>query len=216
MPRAAPRRPTAARPRTVPRKRPRQERSRATTDALLTATARLLVKVGFDRASTNRIAAEAGVSVGTLYQYFPSKEALVAAVIERHMDEMLAVLEGSMERLAGASMETVVRELVGVMVRAHAVDPMLHRVLVEQIPRVGRMDRVHDVERRFLAVAKLWLEAHAHEVRPKDLELAAFIAMTAVEAITHAAVIHHPERTASRAEELIEETTELVVRYLRR
>jgi len=68
------------RPRTNPRKIASQERSRATVDALVEATARILIKEGYDRASTNKIAAVAGVSIGSLYQYFPSKEALVAAV----------------------------------------------------------------------------------------------------------------------------------------
>ena len=74
--------------RTNPRKSASQERSRATVDALLEATARVLLKEGYDRASINRIAEVAGVSIGSLYQYFPSKEALVAAVIDRHTREI--------------------------------------------------------------------------------------------------------------------------------
>ena len=69
---------------TNPRKSASQERSRSTVDALLEATTRILIKEGYDRASTNRIAEVAGVSIGSLYQYFPSKEALVAAVVDRH------------------------------------------------------------------------------------------------------------------------------------
>ena len=56
------------------------------------ATARILIKEGYDQASTNKIAAVAGVSIGSLYQYFPSKEALVAAVIERHTQELSQVV----------------------------------------------------------------------------------------------------------------------------
>src|SRR5581483_874384 len=78
----------AKRTRTAPRKKPKQERSQATVDAILVATARVLCETGYDRASTNRIALAAGVSVGSLYQYFPSKEALVAALVERHVDQM--------------------------------------------------------------------------------------------------------------------------------
>ena len=70
-----------------PRKSASQQRSRLTVDALLEATARVLMKEGYDRTSTNKIAAVAGVSIGSLYQYFPSKEALVAAVIDRHAAE---------------------------------------------------------------------------------------------------------------------------------
>ena len=63
--------------RTVPRKLPRQDRSRATVDAILEAAARVLVKEGFERTTTNRVAEAAGVSVGSLYQYFPNKEAIL-------------------------------------------------------------------------------------------------------------------------------------------
>src|ERR1700733_5846515 len=84
--------PMAKRTRTAPRKKPRQGRSQATVDAILVATARVLCATGYDRASTNRIALAAGVSVGSLYQYFPSKEALVAALVERHIDEMTSLV----------------------------------------------------------------------------------------------------------------------------
>lgn len=84
---------------TGPRKQASQARSRATVDALVEATARILVRESFDRASTNRIAAEAGVSIGSLYQYFPSKEALVAAVIDRHQQELMRVVTGSLEEV---------------------------------------------------------------------------------------------------------------------
>ena len=84
----------ARRPLTKPRKAASQERSRATVDALVEATARILVKEGFDKASTNRIAEVAGVSVGSLYQYFPGKEALVAAVAERHQQQIMQTVQG--------------------------------------------------------------------------------------------------------------------------
>ena len=67
--------PMRAIPTTSPRRRPRQARAQATVDAIVKATARVLVDEGYDRASTNRVALAAGVSIGSLYQYFPSKEA---------------------------------------------------------------------------------------------------------------------------------------------
>jgi AcrR family transcriptional regulator len=69
---------------TNPRKSASQKRPRVTVGTLLEATARVLVRQGYDRASTNRIATTAGMSIGSLYQYFPNKEALVAALIARH------------------------------------------------------------------------------------------------------------------------------------
>src|SRR5215469_8872305 len=93
------------RPLTKPRKQASQERSRATVDALIEATARILVGEGFDKASTNRIAERAGVSVGSLYQYFPSKEALVAAVMERHNQQLTQVVRRALAEVAALPME---------------------------------------------------------------------------------------------------------------
>ncbi len=199
---------------TIPRKAPRQSRAQATVEAILTATARVLVRDGFDRASTNRIAEEAGVAIGSLYQYFPSKEALVAALVERHMEEMTGLFVDAMGRLANEPLRQAASEVVTTLVEAHAVDPKLHRVLVEQVPRVGRLDRVNEVEDRTAAMVRAWLEAHRDEIRPVDLDAATYVVVTAVEALTHRLVLFRPERVD--AKRLIEETTELVVRYLQR
>src|SRR5689334_22363891 len=102
----------AKKTKTIPRKRPVQERSQAMVKAILDGTARVLVNTGYDRASTNRVALAAGVSVGSLYQYFPSKEALVAALVERHTEEMMTVTRQKLAELASAPIEVAVREMV--------------------------------------------------------------------------------------------------------
>ena len=129
----------ARKPLTKPRKHASQERSRATVDALVGATARILVKEGFDKASTNRIAEVAGGSVGSLYQYFPGKEALVVAVIDRHNQDIMQVVRNALAEVASLPLENGVRRLVTAAIEAHRVDPKLHRVLAEQIPHTGRI-----------------------------------------------------------------------------
>jgi AcrR family transcriptional regulator len=200
------------RPRTIARKMPAQDRARATVDALLEATARILVKEGYDHASTNRIAEAAGVSVGSLYQYFPSKEALVAALIDRHMTAMTDMLERQAATLANAPLAVAVREAIRVMIAAHGIDPRLHRVLAEQVPRLGRLQRVEQVLTKSRELVRAYLEAHRAEVRPRDLDMAAFLMAHTVEAVTHGAVLHEPALLKSEA--LVEETTALLVRYL--
>jgi AcrR family transcriptional regulator len=207
----------ARKPATNPRKSASQERSRLTIEALLEATARILVKDGYDRASTNKIAALAGVSIGSLYQYFPSKEALVAAVIDRHMQEMLQVLRDALVKVAARPIEVAARELVSVMIEAHRVNPKLHRVLVEQTPRTGRLENIEAMEREAYALVRAYLEAHQDELDIVDPDVAAFVCVTAVEALTHAAVVRRPESlTVEKAEALVDNVTRLVVRYLRK
>lgn len=197
--------------RTKPRKEAVQERSKATVDAILKATTRILVKDGYDRASTNKIALAAGVSIGSLYQYFPSKEALVAALVERHMSEMNAVIQSELGRLMGAPIAQTVESAVRLMVEAHSVDPKLHKVLVEQVPRVGTLDRVAGFEAEVTALVRHYLESKREELVVSDLDLAAFVVVGIVEALTHAAVLGRPELLG---EPFVHEVTSVVVRYL--
>jgi AcrR family transcriptional regulator len=204
----------AVRPLTSPRKQASQPRSRATVDALIEATARILVREGFDKASTNRIAQEAGVSVGSLYQYYPSKEARVAAVIERHNGELLAVVRRALARIAGRPLAEGGRELIAAAIEAHRLDPQLHRVLTEQTPRVGPLERVEAFNREAYALFRTYLEDHRDEIRPVDLDLAAFVCVTSIEALTHTAVLRPEALSDERAAALVDEATRLVLRYL--
>lgn len=205
----------AAKTRTKPRKTATQQRSRLTVDALLEATARILLKEGYDRASTNKIAAEAGVSIGSLYQYFPSKEALVAAVIERHIGEMMQLVREAMAGAAALPVRQATRALVKVMTDAHRVDPRLHRALVEQVPRVGQLDRIQDIDREAHALVHRYLEVHREELAVSDLGLAAFVCVTTVESLTHAAIVYRPEAVREeKAEAFVDEVSLLLNRYL--
>ena len=201
---------------TSPRKSASQERSRATVDALLEATTRILIKEGYDRASTNRIAEVAGVSIGSLYQYFPSKEALVAAVVERHSQELSKVTRNALLKVAARPIEVAAREFVSVAIDAHRVNPKLHGVLAEQIPRVGRLENIEANVRDGYALVRGYLEAHRDEIDVADLDLAAFVVVTVVEALTHAAVLRRPDILADeKARQFVDDVTRLVVRYLR-
>src|SRR5262245_30342685 len=201
-------------PRINPRKEASQERSRATVDTLIAATARILVKEGFDKASTNRIATVAGVSVGSLYQYFPSKEALVAAVIERHQQELAQAVRGELAHAVNQPVKKGVRALVAAAVKAHRIDPKLHRVLAEQIPRVGKLEKVETFNRENYSLFQAYLESHRDEIRAIDLGLAAFVCVTSIEALTHTAVLHEEIVSQEATEALIDEATRLVVGYL--
>jgi AcrR family transcriptional regulator len=205
----------ARKPLTKPRKNASQDRSRATVDALVEATARILVKEGFDRASTNRIADTAGVSIGSLYQYFPGKDALVAAVVARHSQELMQVVGGALQEVVSLPLAEGVRRIISVAVDAHRVDPRLHRVVAEQIPRSGRLGNVDVFNRRYFDFFRSYLDVHKDEIRRTDLNLAAFVCVTSIEAVTHNAVLNHAEMLSDQGvESLVEEATRLVVGYL--
>jgi AcrR family transcriptional regulator len=198
--------------RTTPRKQPRQDRSRSTVDTILEATTRLLVRKGFDHLTTNAVAEAAGVSIGSLYQYFPNKEALVAALLERHIEERTTATFAELERVARLPIAEAARAVIELTIRAHSVEPELHRVLIEQVPRVGRLARLRELEASTHAVVRSLLVARRAELDIADPELAAFVLVSAIEAIVHRAVVFHPEHL--RDPRLVDEATRLVIRYL--
>jgi len=158
----------------------------------------------------------AGVSIGSLYQYFPSKEALVAAVIERHTRELWQVAMGAFLEISESPIEVGVRELVMAAIDAHSVDPALHRILAEEAPRIGPLRDIDTIQRNGRALIRGYLEAHRGEIDVADLDLAAFILVTTIEALTHSAVLHRPDILADgRAGEFADEVAGLVLRYLR-
>src|SRR5215471_6734158 len=155
-----------------PRKSPRQTRSQATVEALLEAGARVLREDGYDKASVNRIAEVAGVSIGSLYQYFPSKEALVAEVVKRHTARMLEVFQRDLLELGHLPIEDGVRAMLRRTFDAYAVDPALRRVVVDEVPQFGLFTRTREFDAMLAEALKAYFQFHAATIRPKNIDLA--------------------------------------------
>jgi len=127
----------------------------------------------------------------------------------------MEIVQGALAEVASQPLGTAIRRIVAVAIEAHRVDPTLHRVVAEQIPRSGRLENVEAFNRRYFAFFRAYLEAHADEIRRVDLDLAAFVCVTSIEAVTHSAVLHHSAMLSDdKVEALIEEATRLIVGYL--
>lgn len=105
-----------------PRKSPVQARSAASVDALLEATIQVLLKVGKERLSTTRVASRAGVSVGTLYQYFPNKSALLQAALKRHLESVTAAVERVCREQKGNTPQQMATALINAFLQAKMQD----------------------------------------------------------------------------------------------
>lgn len=187
----------APKARVTARKSPRQERSKAMVDALLDATTRILLKDGWDSLSTNRVAALAGVSVGSLYQYFPSKEALLHEVLERWGTRVLEDMQQLAVDLAGASLKDGIPILVKVALDLSRVDVKLHKALLEQVPQVGALAAVEQLNRRLADLLAGWLDRHADELRVDDAALAAHVVVQVLTRLTDNALLYRPELLGS-------------------
>lgn len=197
---------------TRPRKEARQQRSQATVDAILEAAARLFAGGGLARVTTNQIAELAGVSVGSLYQYFPSKEAILGELIDRHAEQTMARLAAVLVAFAERPIPDALREIVAILLEADTIDRNLHRVFLDELPAAGRTAQRQEEIRRVTAVVRELLTLRRDELRVGDPALAAFVVVQAIEAVTNAAVLEYPERLRDPA--LIEEIAALAARYL--
>jgi AcrR family transcriptional regulator len=196
-----------------PRKEAVQERSRATVDAILRAATRILVRHGYEGATTNHIAQAAGVSIGSLYQYFPNKEAIVAALLDRHVDEMMQWLRQAAVVAMDQPLEEAARTVIEGFIAVHRVDPELHRVLAEELPRIGGFEQIHRIEDETLTLVRRYLEVRApHLKKTRRLDLVCFNVVHTVEALAHGAVLLRPELLEDSR--FIDEVVQLVVRYV--
>ncbi|PRX96058.1 TetR/AcrR family transcriptional regulator [Allonocardiopsis opalescens] len=184
----------------TPRKRPRQQRSKETVAAILEAAAQLFGRHGYTATTTNRVAERAGVSIGSLYQYFPNKDALLTALAEEHLAEAVQVLDQALDACARErpDLPGLVSGLVGAVAELHTGRPRLHRLLFDQAPRVPELvARLRAIERR--AAAGLAAELRRLGRGGDDPELAALLAVQGVEAQIHGAVVDPPPGRSAAA-----------------
>ena len=180
-----------------PRKQPRQARSQAMVEAILDAAARVLTEQGYARLTTNLVAERAGVSIGSLYQYFPNKESLVSALHARHVGQMHEVIASVLAHARPRSLRGAIKSLVRAELAAHLLEPQLHRVLERELPFFDANDSEADAGIR--ASLRELVEAYRDEIVPRNLDLAAWTVGQLLPTLVHAAVIEPPEH-ASAAE----------------
>ncbi|GKS77365.1 TetR/AcrR family transcriptional regulator [Acidovorax sp. SUPP950] len=167
------------------RKEPRQARSRATVEVIVRAGARVLGERGWAGFTTNEVAEIAGVSIGSLYQYFPNKLALVNAIRRRHLDDVLAVMRGLGSD--GESLSQLVDDLVRGMIAAHSIQPALHRVLLDEVPGDAGTRSAHRAfEAEYLARYREIVEVSGRRNDPA-VEMVVLVLSAAVEGVIHKA-----------------------------
>lgn len=197
-----------------PRKQPRQQRSRATWGAILDAAAQLFGESGYAATTTNKVADRAGVSIGSLYQYFPDKDALLLALAERHIGEATQVLVAEFVALERdrPDLECTLTRLIDAVVALHRQDPAMHRLLFDQTPRTPELaGRLRDLERQLGAAVSAQLQRL--EVGGPVPDARGLLLVQAIEAQVHGAVLAPPGDVP--VEELVSEMRALWLRALR-
>jgi AcrR family transcriptional regulator len=202
-----------------PRKEPRQARGRETRARILDAARQVFAAHGYAAGTTNRIAAAAGLSVGSLYQYFPNKDAILVELVDAHLadgvEQVSHALDGCLTRHEPdlPPLAELIDAVVGALLELHATDRHLHRVLFEEAPRPPELlARLHQAEADVVQRAAALLDAHP-EVDRSDVHVAARMAVTTIESLVHR--IATDESSGIPDPELRTHLTRLVTNYLR-
>jgi AcrR family transcriptional regulator len=197
----------------VSRRHPGQARAQATVNAILEATVQVLNRDGLDAATTTRIAEVAGVSIGSLYQYFSHRDAILTALQDREFQHALELMETALadRNLGKTPLDTVSNVVKGLM-SLYSKSPGLHRVLAIEGLRAAKAHRVHAFDVRVVAIIRHFLAATGATVRRKNVDAAAFVAFQSVRATMLATLLERPPGLDEAT--LVGEMVDLVVRYL--
>ncbi|MEO6605562.1 MAG: TetR/AcrR family transcriptional regulator [Aeromicrobium sp.] len=193
------------------RKTPRQERSRAMVERIIAAGQTVLLRDGYEKASTNRVADEAGISPGSLYQYFPDKDAILAAVIDRYAadlsSQLTAVLADRLDEPGPALVRASFNGLLDVL----SENIEFLRLVVEVLPRAQSGSWTAALEQRVGDLVTAYLAINKAQTTISDPATSAWILVRMVE---HLSVQYVLEQPAIPREKFIDEMVALTLAYL--
>jgi AcrR family transcriptional regulator len=152
----------------------------------------VLLRDGYDAFSTNRVAAEAGISPGSLYQYFPDKAAIVEAVIDRHWDGVADQVAAALIDRLGDQGVDMIREALGALVDVLQANVGLVRVVMEELPLRPHIQRRVVLERRVRELASAYLAARPELTRSADHERTAWVLVLTIEHLATRFVLDPP------------------------
>lgn len=180
---------------------------------LLDTAARILVRDGYAGINTNAIAKAAGISVGSLYQYFPSKDALVAAVHERQATATRGQFDEFLANHSARSLEDAVAAWVRTLNEAYRSDPRLHRALDSEVPHLMSLKARGARNTAARAALAQLVQAHRAQIKTKDLQLTLVVATEIACALAQLAAADASGRANAKA--LERETMRAVLSYLK-
>lgn len=179
-------------------------------ERILAAGRQVLIDRGYDGATTNRIAEVAGISPGSLYQYFPNKDTIIAAIIDDYTDHVLRTVTTRLVAQVGQPEDIgSLREVIAILLDAMMDQPEMLRALIEHTPRLGLGSKIADFEQRVgeLAIAHL-------RMRPEPTRHADTRVWIAVRAVEHLTIRYVLDRPAIDHDEFLDELAALTSSYV--
>ncbi|WP_298983662.1 TetR/AcrR family transcriptional regulator [uncultured Roseibium sp.] len=171
-----------------PRRQPKQLRSRMMVETTVEAARQVFAEHGFEAATTNQIADRAGISIGSLYQYFPNKDSLILAVHKKHHEEVLAVVKGAMDRSQHLPLKDAIRHIIAANLEMHMKTPRLHTEFDAWIPARSKLVDQDGFQNEMAQIVLNFLSKRPDLQKGDQLKPAVIVIMNMVRSVLHATV----------------------------
>ncbi len=201
--------------RLTPRKEPNQDRARETVENIVEATAHILEKEGFEKISTNKIAEKAGVSIGSLYQYFPTKESIFSFMMEKYIHSQTQMIDRIMEeRKTNQDLKETVRIIISAIMESKIKQARFQKMFAVKVLSFAGYESLNRQDDHLISVFQKYLEPFEKEVRKENLDISLYFVIQSVKTLPIA--IMFQDRLKVSDPRVTDELVELVYRYLKK
>lgn len=195
------------------RKKPSQDRSKDTVNIILKATTHIIDQVGVSGISTNKIAEKAGISIGSLYQYFPNKESILAKLMHDYLNKQHQLVSQALLKSDAKSLKEAIEVVLNVIIKSKSHQIQLNKLFIENFTRIGDIKLLQDNHKKLIEIFKLAITPYKNEVRSGDLELMLFNCIQSILMISVSTLFS--KEYSIKDQKVKEEMLELVYRYLK-
>ena len=196
----------------TPRKQPQQARSKDTLDAVFEAMVDIVAKHDVHDPTVQRIADRAGVSVGSVYQYFPSKGALVTGLLRYHLKQRMAELDQALASVKGLSAEAAAEALVDGLLTEKRARSKVELAMVRYFARAGDLATLTEMDEHMYRVVREFLDSLGPAIRPADTAVASFLVCNTLRSAVLLSIVQKPDQLSAPAFKA--ELMRLLVGYL--
>lgn len=165
------------------RKEPNQSRSQDTMESIVKATAHILEKEGFEKTSTNKIAAKAGVSIGSLYQYFPTKESILALLMDKFMRSEIEMIDKILSEHKSSTLEQTIRSIITATLSSKKRNKRFTKMFAQKIFGFNKMDALKKVDDYMMEQFKIYIKPFEKEIRMENLDMSLWICIQCVKLV---------------------------------
>jgi AcrR family transcriptional regulator len=194
------------------RKSPKQQRAIVTAEAIIQATQQIITKDGFKAATTNRIAEVAGVSVGSLYQYFPNKQAIVRTLIQETVTKAAARVRVSLRELMDEPLEPALRRIMSMLLEVYKENDFILFRILDQVPELKDFTQNLAIEIHTHSTNLAFLEQHQADLTVDDIPTSLLLIERATIHNIECFLAQNPTNISE--EQLIDELTRMTLNYL--